>query len=433
MVETWLTNCKIVPENIECSIGIDGGRIVSIKKIPPIDERTIDIKGNIILPGLIDAHVHFRDPGLTYKEDFKTGATAAACGGFTTVMDMPNTKPQTNTAKAFKEKIKIAEKKSIVDFGLHAGVEDLNEIKKIKKLKPASFKIYMDLFRDEFLRNAFRKISEISNIEGNVKVSLHAEDREIINDCTHKKKIEGFSAPEIYAEARPPRAETVAIRKAIKMAMDVGLSIHICHVSTKESLKIINEAKATGCKVTSEITPHHLFLNSDYLEKMGNFAKTNPPLRDKEHKLGISDLNSIDIIGTDHAPHTLHEKDQDIWNAPPGIPNLETTLPLLLTLINRNKMTFNDIKRLLCENPSQIFNLYQKGRIKIGMDADFVVLDMKKECVIKAENFRSKAKYSPFEGWKVRGMPVMTIVRGEVVMEDGEVFRNNGEFVYKKN
>ncbi|MBM4241806.1 MAG: amidohydrolase family protein [Euryarchaeota archaeon] len=427
MVDLCLKNCKIVPRNIECSIGVDNGIIVFIKKIPTKSEKTIDVKGNIVLPGLIDAHVHLRDPGLTYKEDFQTGTMAAACGGFTTVLDMPNTVPPTTTSKAFSRKLEIAGKKSLVDFGLHAGADDLSEIKKLSKFKPSSFKIYMDQVNDGFLKDAF---AEISMLEKNQLISLHAEDKEIVKKCTKKLKDEKLTDPEIYQKARPPIAETVAISKAISMAMNLGIQIHICHVSTKESLNIINNAKKDGCRVTSEVTPHHLFLSSDYLKKMGNFAKTNPPLRDKEHELGINDLANIDIIGTDHAPHTIPEKEQNVWDAPPGIPNLETTLPLLLTQVNQNTISFDDIKRLLCENPSKIFSLNQKGFIKEGMDADFVVIDMKKESVINPENFRSKAKYSPFEGWNVKGMPIMTMVRGNVVMKDGEVFENKGKFVY---
>ena len=186
---------------------------------------------------------------------------------------------------------------------------------------------------------------------------------------------------------------------------------HICHVSVKESVELINNAKKSNIKVTSEITPHHLLLNLNYLKKCGNFAKTNPPLRDNENKIELSYLSNIDIIGTDHAPHTITEKEKNMWDAPPGIPNLETTLPLLLTEINRHNINFADLKRLIC-------------------DADIVIVDMKREGVINPDVFKSKAKYSPFKGFKIKGMPIMTMVRGEVVMEEGDVFKNKGKFVY---
>lgn len=425
MIDLTLINCKLVPENIECSIGIENGKIVSLKKIPPKSEETIDIKGDMVLPGLIDAHVHFRDPGFPEKETFKTGSQAAAAGGFTTVLDMPNTNPPTNTKKAFLEKLKIAEKKSVVDFGLHAGVSDTREIKKMAELKPTSFKIYMDLIDDERLLEIF---TEIKGLPEDHLISVHAEDMDTVKHCTDKMKRDNHMDPESYADARPPLAEDIAVLKATSLAKQLNSRIHICHVSTKKSFNLIQEAKGENCKVTSEITPHHLFLDASYFKKCGNFAKTNPPLRDKKYALGFNELRDIDIIGTDHAPHTIHEKEKNVWEAPSGIPNLETILPLLLTQIHLNKMTFGDIKRLLCEKPAKIFNL-NKGKIAEGMDADFVVVDMKKEGVINPAEFKTNAKYSPFKGFEVKGMPVMTIVRGNVVANNGKVFENSGKIV----
>lgn len=431
MLDLCLSNCKIVPENITRYIGVDGGKIVSIKNHPISAEKIIDVSENIILPGLIDAHVHMRDPGLTYKEDFRTGTKAAAAGGFTTVLDMPNTKPVTNTTRAYMEKLKIAERKCVVDFGFHVGADNLDQIQKLASLKPASFKIFMDLYEDDFLIKMFSEISDLTeNNDNKPIISLHAEDNKIVDHCTQLKRSEGKLNPNIYTEARPSQAEEVAVSKAILLAKKFNLNIHICHASVKRSLDLINNAKNDGCNITSEITPHHLFLDSEYLTKFGSFAKTNPPLRKVADKISLKDLHLADVIGTDHAPHTIGEKEHNIWDAPPGIPGLETTLPLLLTKVNQNKMSFVDVKRLLCENPARIFNIHNKGFIKEGMDADFVVVDMKKRDVIKPENFHSKAHYSPFEGKKVRGLPIMTILRGEVVMYDGTVFEANGKYVY---
>ena len=426
MIDLCLKNCKLVPENKECSIGIEDGKIVSITKTTPKSEETIDIKGNIVLPGLIDSHVHFRDPGFPEKETFKTGSIAAACGGFTTILDMPNTNPPTNTKKTFLEKLKIAEKKSVVDFGLHAGVSDISEIKKIAELRPASFKIYMDLIDDEHLLDIF---TEIKGLPEDHLISIHAEDKDTVKQCTDKMKSSGSINSGSYADARPPLAEDIAVLKATSLAKQLNSRIHICHVSTKKSFDLIQEAKSENCRVTSEITPHHLFLDASYFKKCGNFAKTNPPLRNKKYALGLNDLEKIDVIGTDHAPHTISEKEKVVWEAPSGIPNLETTLTLLLTKVNENKMTFGDIKRLLCEKPAEIFNLKNKGKIAEGMDADFVVVDINKEGRINPDEFKTKAKYSPFKGFKVKGMPVMTIVRGNVVADGGEVFENSGKIV----
>lgn len=430
MVDFWLKDVKLVPENMLVSIGIEGDKIASLKKIAPKREECINLREAVILPGLIDAHVHFRDPGLTYKEDFRTGTMAAASGGFTTVLDMPNTRPPTNTPKAFKEKLKIADHKSLVDYGLHAGVGKLKDIRSLYKFKPASFKLFMDLIDNESLNRIFKEVRKLNGEDRKPIISLHCEDKAIVTNYTEKLKSRGRDKPEVYAKARPPLAETVALQKALELAGNYDLAIHICHVTLKESLELINESKKSNVNVTSEITPHHLFLDSKYLSKKGNLAKTNPPLRDHEDGLNIEDLEDIDLVGTDHAPHTIPEKEQNMWNALPGIPNLETTLPLLLTQINLGNMEFADLKRLLCENPARTFHMKGKGFIKTGMDADLVVLDMKEEGVINPDKFKSKAKYSPFEGFKVKGMPIMTMVRGNVVMEEGDVFKNRGKFIY---
>lgn len=431
MLDLCLANCKIVHSNQECNIGVDNGKISSIQKTPIKADKIVDLNGKVVLPGLIDVHVHMRDPGFTYKEDFETGTKSAAAGGFTTVLDMPNTKPPTNTVQAFNNKIKIGESKSIVDFGIHAGTANSEEIKNFGSLNPASFKVFMDLHDDEFLMNIFTEIADLNHITGKEHViSIHAEDHEIVRRYTHMKRSENSLDPMLYADARPPLAEDIAVSKAILMANEFNLNIHICHASTKKSLDLIKKAKTKGCNISSEVTPHHLFLDSSYLEKFGNFAKTNPPLRSKLKKINLTDIPHTDIIGTDHAPHTITEKERNIWDAPPGIPGLETALPLLLNQVNLGKISFKDISRLLCENPAKIFKLNNKGYINKGMDADFVVVDMKKEITINSDKFMSKAHYSPFDGMKVKGIPVMTILRGETVMAEGEIFKTNGKYVY---
>lgn len=426
MLDLCITNCRLDINFKEVCLGIDDGKIVSIKKLPSAASSIIDVKGKLVLPGLIDAHVHFRDPGLTIKEDFSTGSATAAAGGFTTVMDMPNTIPPTDTPQAFQEKMEIGRRKSLVDFGLHVGVGDLSYIQDLAELRPASFKIFMDLEDSDFLMEAFRKIKGVS---GDHLISLHAEDPSVVKQCTSKMKIKGFR-PEFYAMARPPQAEIEAVKSAISLAEEFNQKVHFCHVSTQKSLELIKEAKNAGLKITGEITPHHLFLDSSYLKTYGNLAKTNPPLRDNENRLQIKNLANIDIIGTDHAPHTLEEKKKDVWTAPPGIPGLETILPIMLTHLNQGKIFLGDIKRLLCENPAKIFNIPHKGFIMEGMDADLVVVDLKKESIIDPHKFHSKAKYSPFEGLRVQGMPIMTMVRGQKVMENNHILKNKGKNVY---
>ncbi|KAF5089303.1 dihydroorotase [Methanobacterium aggregans] len=441
MSDLALLNCNIPGINENCTVEVENGKIKSIKKIGPKCDKIIDLKGKILLPGLIDAHVHMRDPGLTYKEDWKTGSRAAASGGFTTVLDMPNTDPKTTTAERFKEKIQIAGSKSVVDFGLHAGVEKLDEIPKIAKLHPSSFKIFADIVDNGFLMDAFNEVSKLKynpSTQGQKAekypfkplISLHCEDKDIVRHCTDKLKFGGVSDSKVYSRARPALAEEVSVSNIVTMAEHSNIHVHICHVSTSKSLEIIRRAELAGCMVTCEATPHHLLLDSSSFEEFGTLAKTNPPLRDGKYRIKISDLDSIDIVGTDHAPHELLEKGRDVWNAPPGIPGLETALSLLLTQINRKELSFKRLIKLLSENPARIFNIPKKGSIKEGMDADFVVVDMKREGVVDPKTFQSKAEYSPFEGFQVKGMPVMTLVRGNVVMDEGEVFEKKGKFIH---
>lgn len=422
-----LDNCKIHPFKGNYYLGIEEGKIKNISRQPLKADNHIDIEEKLILPGLIDAHVHFRDPGLTYKEDFKSGSQAAAHGGFTSILDMPNTIPPTNTAKNFQEKIDVASKKSIVDFGLHAGVDNLEEIEKISTLNPASFKLFMDLVDDHFLVQVFEKLSRIAP---KPLLTLHAENKDLIEHYREKLQAENKKEPQDYCLVRPAIAEEMAVAQALSLSHHYQHPTHICHLSSDRSLQLINYMQEKACPVSSEITPHHLFLDSNDYKKWGNIAKTNPPLRSPWVKIPFSKLDKIDMIATDHAPHTLEEKEKGLWEASPGIPNLETVLSLLLTQFHKKNINLEQIKSLLCENPARIFNLKNKGFIKKGMDADLVVVDLKLEGAFKVDDFYTKAPYTPFSGWKYQGAAIMTISQGKVIMEEGQVFKNKGHYIY---
>jgi len=414
MLDLVIENCRINQSIL--NIGVRDGEIAAISKSSLKADKTINIKGKIILPGLIDAHVHFREPGYEYKEDFKSGSMAAAHGGFTTILDMPNTKPETNTSREFKKKIKKASKKSIIDFGLHAGINSLKEIEDITPLKPASFKIFTEKIENHKLLRVFQILKGSS-----IPVTFHCEDPQIIEYYT--KQLKDETRPEIYSQARPSIAEEIATANAIAFSQHYDHPIHICHISSKNTLQLIKSAKAP---VTCEITPHHLLLRTEDMKRFGAIAKTNPPLRSEKEAISPEYLEMIDIIATDHAPHTLQEKRENIWDAPPGIPNLEVTLKLLLTLNAKKLLRLSKIKEMLSEKPARIFGLKNKGRIKVGMDADLVIIDPKKTGKIKSDEFYSKAHYTPFEGMEYTGEPVMTILRGKLIMKDGEIFENKG-------
>jgi dihydroorotase len=424
-----LTNCKIVDEISEHYIGIENGKIKKISKIPIKGEKIIDINHNFLLPGFIDPHVHFRDPGFPKKENFKSGSMAAANGGFTTVIDMPNTKPETNTYKNFKNKIKIAEKKSVVDFGLHSGINNINELKHITELKPISFKIFMDLLSDKEIEESFKNISILNNeLKSNYKISLHCENKDIIEKSTHEfKELNEISAID-YSYIRNSKAEVSSINQALNLSKKYNVPIHICHLSTKEGLKSIINHEINGL-VSTEITAHHLLLTNETFNKVGTIAKTNPPLRPNNENLTIKDLKNIDMIGSDHAPHTIEDKNKGVFDSSPGIPGLETTVSLLLTELNKGNINLKTIQKTLSYNPAKVFNLKNKGEIAIGKDADFTVLDIKKEGKINQETFYSLAKYTPFEGRKYKGKAIMTILKGEIVMNNGEVYNTSGNYL----
>lgn len=411
-MDTIIENCKLINKIGNFYVGIKNGKIAKISKIPFKGGKKIDINGKLLLPGFIDPHVHFRDPGLTQKEDFKTGSESAANGGFTTVIDMPNTIPKTNTYKALKEKIAIADKKSIVNYELQAGWNTLEEMEKMISLNPISFKIFMDLENDETLEGIFKDLGTLKKTTSyNGLVAVHCENKAIIKKEISRLKQKEENIPIDYSYARPAKAEDESVKQAIELASANNLNLHICHLSSKKSL---NLAKSNN--VSYEFTPHHLLLDNSTYNTYGTMIKTNPPLREAKDKINISDIDENTIIGTDHAPHTLEDKNQGVWSSSPGIPGLETVVSLLLTQVNKGNLDLKLIPKILSKNAAKVYNLKNKGSISIGKDADFTVIDLKKEGKFNIENFKTKAKYSPFDGQEYIGEAVMTIKNGKTIM-----------------
>lgn len=411
-----LKNCKLIDQTGEYYIKIENGKITNISKTPLKASEIIDVKNNYALPGFIDPHIHFRDPGLTQKENFKTGSEAAANGGFTTVIDMPNTIPKTNTYKALKEKIKIAENKSIVNFELQAGHNTLEEMEKMMELKPIAFKIFMDLESDENLEKIFHDLSLLKEkTTYNGLVATHCEKKSIIEEKSEKLKENKPQKAIDYTYGRPVESEDESVKQAIELAKSNNLQLHICHLS---SIKSLNLAKSSSkhMPVSWEFTPHHLLLDNSSYNIYETFIKTNPPLREKQDSIQINNLDENSIIGTDHAPHTLEDKTKGVWNSSPGIPNLETVVPLILTEVNKGNINLNIIPKIFSQNAAKTYHLKNKGEIAIGKDADITIINLKQEGKFNINEFKTKAEYSPFDGWEYKGCPIMTIVNGKVVM-----------------
>ncbi len=443
-VDLVIRNGKIVtPQGIYegDDIAVEKGKIVAIDKRGsfPETKETVDATGKYVLPGIIDVHVHFREPGYEYKEDFETGSMAAAAGGVTTVCDMPNNQPFCSTVEAFQQKKEIIRNKAYVDYGLVAAVvgETIEEIPKLAEAGINVFKIFMGATvggvpapDDGGMLRAFQLVAETG-----LRVGVHAENNAIMDYLTAKLKGEGRTDPLAHVEARPPVAEAESIQRAILFAAEAVCNLHIYHLSSKEGVELIKAAQEKGVKVSAETGPHYLLLDCDYMKKVGSILKMNPPVRSRQHGealwKGLLD-GTVEVIGTDHSPHTPEEKiKENIWEAIPGFPGVETSMPLMLTQVNEGRLSLMTYVKLASENPARLFNLYpRKGTIRVGTDADITIVDMEKVGVIDSENLHSKSKITPFDGWRVKGLPVFTIVRGNVVMKDGEIVgKPRGELI----
>ena len=412
MLDLVIKNSKLIGKDGEYSIGVDEGKITEISRGNLTGDKVIDIKSNYLLPGFIDPHVHFRDPGLVQKEDFKTGSLAAAHGGFATVIDMPNTLPKTNTYKALKDKINIAKSKSSVNFYLQAGHNSLDEMTKMMELNPISFKVFMDLETDENLEEIFQNLGKLKETTSyNGLVATHCEKRSIVQK--ESERLKDSTDPIDYTYARPYTSEDESVKQTIWLARKNNLQLHICHLSSKNALNI-----ARKNNISYEFTPHHLLLDNTAYNTYGTMVKSNPPLRPKDISVRISDIDENSIIGTDHAPHTLEEKHRGVFTSSPGIPALETVVSLLLTEVSGGNLSLDLIPKIFSANAAKVFNLESKGEIAVGKDGDFTVLDLKREGKFDISTFKTKAEYSPFDGWEFKGAPVMTIVNGSVVFDE---------------
>jgi dihydroorotase len=427
MPDLIIKNARIfindTPQPVE--IAIDNGKITKIGKIVGAEEvnQVIDAKGALVLPGAIDVHVHFRDPGMTKKEDWYTGSCSAAAGGVTTVVDHPNTIPPTVDIESIKKKQKEA-KKSIIDYGINAGVT--SNLKRLKELWELGATAFGEIFMAEStasLNVNYRTLKEALEVIGELGAvaCIHAEDEEIRQKFVHLLK--GNLAPESYSKSRPPLSEKIAVENAIKLGADTKL--HFCHISAHESLEAIRKAKTENKNITCEAAPHHLFLTTKDYRRLGTLGKMNPPLRDYNSQQslwkGLND-GAIDVIASDHAPHLESEKMTDIWTAPAGVPGVETLMPLMLMAVKRNLITLKRLLEITSLNPARIFSL-KKGVLVSGYDADLIIVGEARE--IRKEKLHSKAGWTPYNG--MRGIfPRITISRGDVISEEGEIIAKRG-------
>ncbi len=385
--------------------------------------EVIDCRGKVILPGLIDVHVHFREPGASYKEDWTTGSSAAVAGGVTTVCDMPNNKPAIVSVDELEKKRALIKGRSYCNYGLYIGYDgkNLEEIKKAKNV--AGVKVYVANSTGNMGVDNAALEKLFKEFDG--RIVTHAEDEGIIekNSKEFLAEFDGREVdPAVHSKIRSVEAAESAVKLVCKLAKNSKAKLHVAHVSCDAEIEVIAEYKKFG--ITCEVAPHHLLLSDDDYEIWKNFIKVNPPVRSrldvfsmwKNLKFGV-----IDMIATDHAPHTIEEKEQSYEKAPSGVPELDTLLPIFLNTVNDEGMTIEELVGYLCEKPAQIFGIKNKGFLKDGFDADIVVVDMDLERKVERANLRTKCGWSPYEGSNFKGWPVMTFVGGELVFEAGKI------------
>ena len=374
------------------------------------DEPVVDATGKRLFPGMIGVHVHFRQPGYTHKETWATGSRSAAAGGVTTVVDQPNTDPPTVDGETFHEKAELAEE-SIVDYGINGGVTEdwvpntlldrplfaLGEV--FLADSTGDMGIDIDLFEDALVTATDRGRT----------VTVHAEDATLFDcDATARDDADAWSA------FRTASAEEAAVERACEVAQAHDARIHVAHTSTPEGIDVASDAG-----MTCEVSPHHLLLSRANLDDLGTFGRMNPPLRRESRRKEVYDRvadGTVDMIATDHAPHTREEKDASIWDAPSGVPGVETALPLLLAEARRGNFSYERVRDLTAKNPADVFDLPRKGTIEEGNDADLVLVDTNWSREIRGEELHTKVDWTPFEGFEAI-FPEWTMVRGTIVYE----------------
>jgi allantoinase len=433
---------------IKGNLYINEGKIAAIceQELDGEAKKTTDANEKYVLPGFIDTHVHSRDPGPTYKEDFYYSTQAAAAGGITTVFEMPNTTPPINNVENLYKQQDNLTPKAHVDFGIWGiCLGDLNrsDILPLHEAGVIGFKFFWgyainsETFQLEYnykdgdegvipplsdgeVYDIFKEVEKTGQI-----LAIHAENNEIIQRLTKQVEDSGRRDYEALLEGRPNLAEELTIQSGISMAKSLGTRLHILHVSTGEGVKLVRQAQVEGYPITSETCPHFLFLSNEDYEKVGPQMKVYPPVKYKKDQdelwCGIND-GTVSIVCSDHAPHTEEEKDGDLWSIPAGMCGVETLAPLLLNAVSEGKITLKQVCDVLSENPAKQYGIFpKKGSLAVGTDADITVVDMNAEMVIKRENLHSKSKVTAFDQFPVKGVPVATIVRGVTVMEDGEI------------
>jgi len=414
-------SCYINGRLENTDIALSGNKIKKIGKIELNSAKVFDATDKLVLPGFIDTQVHFREPGSTDREDLESGSRAAVLGGVTSVFEMPNTNPPTSNLVEFDKKLNLAKNRMHCNYAFYFGAtpDNVDQLAKLKGLKGCcGVKLFAGSSTGKLLVDKEADIEKVISQSDRI-VSIHSEDEEILN---LRKKFIKEDNVHSHPEWRNAECAMSSTRRVVKIAERYNKQIHVLHVTTKDEVDFLAMHKKN---VTFEITPQHLTLYApDCYEKLGTFAQMNPPIRKKEHydKLWVAIKNLIvDVLGSDHAPHSKVDKNKKYPSSPSGMPGVQTILPIMLNHINNKKLNLEQLIKLMCENPCKIFGIKNKGYIKEGFDADLTIVDMNKQQTIKNEMMATKCGWTPFDDMTIRGFPIATIINGKTVMSDGKV------------
>lgn len=413
--------CVLPGRTIKADIFIDSGIIVEVGKIAASQYPILDAEGLCVLPGIIDSQVHFREPGLTHKEDIRSGSQAAALGGVTSFYEMPNTNPATIRLDALNEKIAIAKEKSLVNFGFFIGASDNNidDLIASQAIEGCvGIKIFLGSSTGSLLLNNREKLKEIF-YKTKCPIAIHSEDEEILQQRVAIRN-SAKDASE-HPNWRNVESSLRSTKMIVELAKETNRRIHILHITSKEEMEYLGKHKG---HVTVELTPQHLTLSAPQCyEALGTYAQMNPPIREKIHldALWAGLQNGVaDVIGSDHAPHTRSEKDQGYPKSPSGMPGVQTLVPIMLNHVNEGRLSIERFVDMASTRPAQIYGK-NKGRIGVGADGDLTIVSMSKIHTLTDAEQMSRCGWTPFHGMTVKGMPVYTIVKGKIVMANGKL------------
>ena len=412
----------VLPGNIQkTDVSVINGVINAIgAEIPDVGE-VVDAQGLFLIPGIIDPQVHFREPGADHKEDLHSGSCAAAAGGVTSFLDMPNNNPPVTTRKRMEEKKQLAAEKSVVNYGFFIGAtpDNLEELNAVENV--CGIKIFMGASTGDLLVDD-PDILESIFANGTKLIAVHAEDESILQ--ANRKLMKDFDDVRVHSRIRDESAALSATKLAVRLSLKYQRRLHILHLTTEEECDFLRTLPREH-HISTEVCPQHLVLTSpECYEHLGTKAQMNPPIRTKRHTGALSQAlkdGIIDCIATDHAPHTLAEKEQPYGKSPSGMPGVETSLALMLDRVNRDLCTLPEVVYWMSESPAKLYKMHGKGRIEVGQDADLALINMSLKKKVTNGKLHTRVNWSPFDGMELQGWPVRTIVNGQTVFLNGEI------------